>query len=100
MTEFGQGQEFLCCDIIFLCRDRVWHWMGFLCWDRVFLRSNRVWPRQGILGRDRVYSFRDRVWGKGQEILHCDREFDVATELHEIVSREGIPYVATESFRT
>ena len=34
-TELGQGQEFLCCDMVFLCRDRVSHWVWFLCHDRV-----------------------------------------------------------------
>ena len=75
-----------------MCRDRVWPWIGFLCHDR-------VWPRQGILGHDRIFSCRDRVWGKGQESLRRDREFDVATKLPEIMSRQGIPYVATESSR-
>ena len=28
-TKFGQGQELLCCDRVFLCRDRFWPWMGF-----------------------------------------------------------------------
>ena len=60
--------------------------MGFLCRDIVLLRRNRVWPRQGILGSDRVFSCSDRVWGKGQESLRRDKEFDVATELPEIVS--------------
>ena len=55
--------------------------MRFLCLDRVFLSRDRVWPRQGILCHDRVFSCRDRVWVKGQESLHRNREFDVATEL-------------------
>ena len=36
MTEFDQGQEFLCHNRILLCRDRVWPWMGFLCRDKKF----------------------------------------------------------------
>ena len=83
-----------------MCRDRVWPWIEFLCRDRVFLRRERVWPKQGILGRDRVFSCRDRVWGKGQESLHHDKEFDVATELSKLVSQQGEPSVATESSRT
>ena len=71
-----------------------------LCRDKVFLHRDRVWPRQGILGRDIVFSCRDRVWGKGQESLRGDREFDVATELLEIVSRQSIPYVTTGSSRS
>ena len=100
MTEFGQGQEFLCRDKVFLCLDRVWPWMRFLCRDRVFLHRNKVWPRQGILGLNRVFSCHDRVWGKGQESLRHDREFDVITELPEIVLRQSIPYVATKSSKT
>ena len=60
-TKFGQGQEFVCHDKVFLCCDRVWPWMGFLCRDRVFLLRDKVWPRQGILGGDRVFSYRDQV---------------------------------------
>ena len=73
---------------------------GFLCHDKVFLRHDRVWPRQKVLGCDRVFSYRDGVWGKGQESLRRNREFDVETELLEIVSRQSIPYVAIESSRT
>ena len=82
----------------FFCRDRVWLWIGFLCRDKVFLCRDRVWLRQEILGRDRVISCRNRVCGKGQESLHRDREFDVATEFPEIerdrvylMSRQRVP---------
>ena len=54
--------------------------MGFLCRDIVFLRRDRVWPRREILCCARVFSCRDRVWGKGQESLCRDRKFDVATK--------------------
>ena len=40
VIEFGQGQEFLCRDRVFLCCYRVWSWMGFLCHDRVFSRHD------------------------------------------------------------
>ena len=36
-TKFGQGQEFLCHDRIFLYRGRVWPWARILCYDKVFL---------------------------------------------------------------
>ena len=91
--EFGQDQEFLCLDKIFLCRDRVSQGDENLCRDRVFLCRDRVWPRKRILGRDRLFSCRDRVWYKGQESLRRDKEFDVATELLEIC-------IATKSSRT
>ena len=87
--EFCQDQEFLCRDRVFLCRDIIWPSMGFLCRGRVFLRRDRVWPRHGILGSNKVFSYRNRVWGKGQgqDSLRRDKEFDVATELLEIVSQ-------------
>ena len=84
----------------FFCRYRVWPWMGFLCCDRVFLCRDRVWPRQEILGHDRVFSCHDLVLGKCQESLRCDREFDVAIELPNLVSQPVEPSVATESSRT
>ena len=43
--EFGQGQEFLCRDKVFLCLDRVWPWAGILCCDNVFLCRDKVWSR-------------------------------------------------------
>ena len=46
--EFGQGQEFLCCDRVFLCRDRVRPWAGILCSDKVFLCHDRVWFRPRV----------------------------------------------------
>ena len=61
---------------------------------------NKVWPRHEILGRNRVFSYHDRVWGKGQESLRHNREFDVAIELYKVVSQQGEPSVAIESFRT
>ena len=39
-------------------------------------------------------------FGQGEEILCCDREFDVATELPEVESRQDMFYVATETYRT
>ena len=61
-----------------------------------FLCRNRVWLRQGILGCDRVFSCHGRVWGKGQEGLHRDREFDVATDFSKLVLQQGEPSVATD----
>ena len=48
--------------------------------------------RHNILYRDRV--------SQGEEILCRDREFNVATELPETVSRQSISYVATKSSKT
>ena len=36
-TKFGQGQEFLCLDRVFLCRDRVWPWAGLMLRQSVFM---------------------------------------------------------------
>ena len=79
VTGFDQELEFLCCDKIFLCRDRVGQGEENLCRDRVFLCRYRVWSKQKILGCDRIFSYRDRVWGKGQESLRRDIAFYVAT---------------------
>ena len=49
------------------------------------LRQSLAWT--GDFRLQESISCRDRVWGKGQEGLCHDREFDVATELLEIVSR-------------
>ena len=43
VTEFDQGQEFLCHDRVFLCRDRVWPWARISCCDNVFLCRDKVW---------------------------------------------------------
>ena len=43
VTEFGQDQEFLCHDKIFLCYDRVGQSEEKLCHDKVFLCRDRVW---------------------------------------------------------
>ena len=46
------------------------------------------------------YFYIAREFGQGEEILSHDREFDVATELHEVASRQGMFYVVTETYRT
>ena len=57
-------------------------------------------------GQDQEFSCSEKIFlchdrdGQGEENLLRDREFNVATELPEIVSRLGIPYVATESSKT
>ena len=47
-TEFGQGQEFLYGNRVFLCCNRVWPWIGILCCDKVFLCRDRVWSRPRV----------------------------------------------------
>ena len=73
------------------------------CRDRVFYVATGFGQDQKFfLSRQSFFFFffcRDRV-GQGEEILCRDREFDVATELPEIVSRHSISYVVTESSKT
>ena len=59
----------------------------------------KIGQDQGFSYRDIIFSCHDSV-GKGEEILCRNREFDVATEFPEIVSRPSIPYFATKSSRT
>ena len=90
----------------------VWPWTGILCHDRVFLCRDGVRSRpRDFMSRHRIFVSRqnflewcrDKVFYvtigfcQDQKILCRDREFDVAIELPEIVSRQSIPYVVTES---
>ena len=69
------------------------------CHDIVFYVATKFDQDQGFSCCDRTFLCRDRV-GQGEDILCSDREFYVAIELAEIMSRQSIPYVATKSSKT
>ena len=55
-TKLGQDQEFLCrARQITLCRNKFGQGEDKLCHDK-------VWPCKEFLCRDRIFSRRDRVW--------------------------------------
>ena len=85
---------------------QVWPSIGILFHEKVFSCRDRVWSRlRDFMSRLRIFISRqnflkwcrDKVFyvttgfGQGQGILCHDREFDVATELPEIVSQQSIP---------
>ena len=71
--------EFLCCDKIFLCSDRVGQGEEDLGRDMVFLGHDRFWPWMEFLCCDKIFLCRDRV-GHDEEKLCLNKVFCVATE--------------------
>ena len=72
---------------------------GFYVETKCFYVMTEFGQYQEISCHDKVFICRNKV-GQSGEVLCCDREFDVATGLPEIVSRQSTSYVVIESSRT